>query len=572
VRGETLERTVPAPLDAATRCRRIDWALTGLLAGVMLTTFVHPYLFRRDEPREAEIARETLVNGHWVTPHLCGLPFLEKPPLYYDLVAAAYAVTGSITPPVARFVSIAFGALAAVTVLTLGHRWGGARRGWLAALILMGMPEFHKYSHLIVLDIAVAAFVILAMAAFVWWAFRPAGDKRRTLLLSLFYLACAGAFLTKGLAGVFHIAVTVTAFCLITRRWSTFIGLFRPLPMLLFAAPVGLWLLLFYREGGIPYLHEHFVNNIIGRLLGTQFHLPGVRFDHADVGTPRAWHFYLGSLPRTLGLALPVLPFALWAASRRNWQTNDGQSHTDTGSSCRDLPLLLVIWTLLPPFLLSFASNKETSYILSSCAGAALLAAWWLDERVLPQRGMEWRHAGWLGLALPAVVMNIVGLRVDSPVFTEVSIAVLVVGASVVLTLLARKKIESAAFASVAVAMCLTVLTNSPAVDVTSWGFGRELSRCVWSRVGQADLYLYRPDDVARGCIPFYHNRLTREIDRAEDLQKSLASGGKTFVLMRTEMLDRLRKAKLISKSWSLHALPDLDKRHRYVLVSNTAD
>jgi 4-amino-4-deoxy-L-arabinose transferase-like glycosyltransferase len=181
VRGEVEEQVVLVDDAPGARSRRINMALAGLLTCVMLTTFVHPYLFRRDEPREAEIARETLVDNHWITPHLCGLPFLEKPPLYYDLVAAAFAVTGSITPSVARSVSIAFGAITIVTVLIFGFRWGGARRGWLAALILIGMPEFFKYNHLIVLDIAVAAFVTLAMAAFTWWLFWSANAKQRLL-------------------------------------------------------------------------------------------------------------------------------------------------------------------------------------------------------------------------------------------------------------------------------------------------------------------------------------------------------------------------------------------------------
>ena len=36
-----------------------------------------------DEPRYAQIAREMLQRGDWVTPVLYGQPWLEKPPLYY---------------------------------------------------------------------------------------------------------------------------------------------------------------------------------------------------------------------------------------------------------------------------------------------------------------------------------------------------------------------------------------------------------------------------------------------------------------------------------------------------------
>ena len=52
------------------------------IAVAMMVNVSHSYLWGPDEPREAEIARETLVKRNFVTPHLDGLPFLEKPPLY----------------------------------------------------------------------------------------------------------------------------------------------------------------------------------------------------------------------------------------------------------------------------------------------------------------------------------------------------------------------------------------------------------------------------------------------------------------------------------------------------------
>ena len=40
-------------------------------------------LLGADEPRYAQVAREMLDRGDWVTPTLNGKPWLEKPPLYY---------------------------------------------------------------------------------------------------------------------------------------------------------------------------------------------------------------------------------------------------------------------------------------------------------------------------------------------------------------------------------------------------------------------------------------------------------------------------------------------------------
>jgi hypothetical protein len=203
---------------------------------------------------------------------------------------------------------------------------------------------------------------------------------------------------------------------------------------------------------------------------------------HTPIPVPPASSTDSGScasstIPRIFGLATLVLPFAVWATVRKTWQTSRTADSPDESS--QDLVLLLAVWVALPAILLSLSANKETSYILPSCAAAALLAAWWLDERFLPNDPLQWRDIQWFGFIL------------------------------------------------------------------------------------------YHPDDIARGCVPFYHNRLAPEIDHPNELQWTLASDRKVFVLMRTQVLDRLQAAKVVASSWLLQPLPDLDDHHRYVLISN---
>jgi 4-amino-4-deoxy-L-arabinose transferase-like glycosyltransferase len=216
-----------------------------ILFVVMLTGIHHPYLWVPDEPREAEIARETLVDGHWVTPHLCGLPFLEKPPLFYDIIAAAYALTGSISPSVARVIPVVFGMIMLAAVFWFCNRWAGPRTAWLSVLVLLTMPKFYGYSHLILLDIAVGTFCTVAIVAFAFWLWWADSDVKKQALLCLFYLASAGAFMTKGFAGLFHIVVIVGVFVLITRRWQPLCKLICAWPIFVFIIPVGIWVYLF---------------------------------------------------------------------------------------------------------------------------------------------------------------------------------------------------------------------------------------------------------------------------------------------------------------------------------------
>ena len=72
------------------RCRQFFLLLAAMILTTMFVNTFHRCLWGPDEPREAEIARETLVDGRWVTPHFNQIPFVEKPPLYYNCVAAAF--------------------------------------------------------------------------------------------------------------------------------------------------------------------------------------------------------------------------------------------------------------------------------------------------------------------------------------------------------------------------------------------------------------------------------------------------------------------------------------------------
>ena len=51
-------------------------------------------LFEPDESRYAEMPREMLQRGDWITPRLQGEPYLEKPPLLYWLTAISYQLFG----------------------------------------------------------------------------------------------------------------------------------------------------------------------------------------------------------------------------------------------------------------------------------------------------------------------------------------------------------------------------------------------------------------------------------------------------------------------------------------------
>ena len=81
---------------ATAGCRGQDsgWGLWIVLAVAwFMTTPLRP-MFDPDEGRYAEIPREMLHSGDWITPRLNGLKYFEKPPLQYWATAATYDVFG----------------------------------------------------------------------------------------------------------------------------------------------------------------------------------------------------------------------------------------------------------------------------------------------------------------------------------------------------------------------------------------------------------------------------------------------------------------------------------------------
>ena len=117
--------------------------------------------------------------------------------------------------------------------------------------------------------------------------------------------------------GVFHIGLIIGVFILIRRRWELLKRMLSPLPMLMFLIPVGVWIYLFYREGGVYFLHEHFINNTIGRFFHIQLKMKGSLIALSDIGNDSPWYFYLERTPVMFAFSMAFLPLIFWDTLRK---------------------------------------------------------------------------------------------------------------------------------------------------------------------------------------------------------------------------------------------------------------
>jgi 4-amino-4-deoxy-L-arabinose transferase-like glycosyltransferase len=151
-----------------------------------------------DEGLYATIAREMVLTGDWVVPHANGLPYLEKPPLYFWLTSLTFALVGP-----SEWATRLWTALAAIgtVILTwrLGRRLHGSRAGLLAGLVMATLVGNALYVRKASTDQVFVLCFTLAMYGFLRDAERADRGRARFLL---FYLGVALGVLAKGLIGL----------------------------------------------------------------------------------------------------------------------------------------------------------------------------------------------------------------------------------------------------------------------------------------------------------------------------------------------------------------------------------
>ena len=337
--AELCDRTVARLEDT-----RIAAALLALLAVFL---FFHDLggaaLFDPDEGRNAEIAREILETGDWITPYYNFLPRLEKPMFFYAATAVSYKLFG-VSEASARLPS----AVAALGVLLLTfffvRRLYGDREALWSGLILATSVQFNTFSRIVILDMTLAFFITLALLSYYRASVAEARDERRRYYF-LMYAAAAGATLIKGPIGFVVPGMVIVAYIAARRKWSSLAEMELGWGSLIFLLIVAPWYIAaeLRRPGYLAYFigQEHFA-----RYLTPNFH------------RTKPWHYYLSVV------AIGALPwtFLVPAIAGRLWKKRD------------DLSLFAFLWIVVPFIFFSLSSSKMSEYLLPIYPALAILA------------------------------------------------------------------------------------------------------------------------------------------------------------------------------------------------------
>ena len=228
------------------------WFMLGLLP-----LFMRP-LWQPDEGRYAEIPREMLASGDWLTPHLNGVLYFEKPPLQYWLSAITMKLFG-VNAVAARMPL----ALASLILLwcawRLANRLGARGPIWAVVMASTALLAF-VCGQLLTLDALFSAFLILCLMAALEAVAARFREEPSLGWILLTFTALSAAVLTKGpvalvlMVGILGLSLPF-AWKEIRLRKAVLLTGFNPLGWLLFFALSAPW---FYFVNKVNPGHAHF--------------------------------------------------------------------------------------------------------------------------------------------------------------------------------------------------------------------------------------------------------------------------------------------------------------------------
>ena len=323
-----------------------------------------------DEGLYAEIAREMVTRGDWVIPHVNGLPYLEKPPLYFWLTASTFWLFGP-----SEWATRLWSAIAALgTVLLtwrIGRRLYGAQAGLLAGVVVATVVGNALYVRRASTDQLFVFCLTLAMYGFLRDAGRPDRGRSRFLLV---YVGAALSVLAKGFIGLVFPALIIGLGVLAARG----LGGRRQMPLswrdlnlarglAVFAAIAVPWhALVAWRSPGL--FNFYVVDNHVLRFLNAR------RYVEDDVPS--------STLAFLVASFLWAFPWSVFALARRGSDSSrraEDLPPPEPGSSpyARWRPMI-VIWLVAIVGLFAASRFKHEYYALPAFPALAVLvgAAW----------------------------------------------------------------------------------------------------------------------------------------------------------------------------------------------------
>ncbi|CAN5390237.1 hypothetical protein BH10PSE19_BH10PSE19_01510 [soil metagenome] len=337
-----------------------------------------------NEGMYAEIAREMLETKQFIIPHLNYLPYLEKPPLLYWLMAGSMWLFGPTTFA-ARFIPATAALFTCLSLLFWARKCKRPQLGWLAAVILASSFGFVIISRIVFFDMLLTLWLTMSLLFFYLWF----NSKIKSYLYAS-YAFLALAVLTKGvvaLALAFPIAVAYLLWLRVD--YKTVLSLFNPIGIALFLALVIPWHILaqlqwqdFSRD---YFINEQFMRFLDKRVPNDYYHGP-IYYYLPRIGIYLLpWSVLVIGLLffcRKTNLGVKYLYAKNWFAKQK-WVASFPSSIStwERGTTNRQpIKPFLYLWFFIPLLFFSLSRAKANYYMVVGLPPLALLFSLWIQQ------------------------------------------------------------------------------------------------------------------------------------------------------------------------------------------------
>ncbi len=335
-------------------------------------------LLEPDEGRNAEVAREMLVTGDWITPHYNLFPYLDKPAVYFWMVASSFKVAG-FSEWAARLPSALMGLCLLLLLSYLARKMFSDATALRAAVIVATAPLVMAFSRLVIFDMTLTFLITVAMSCF-WFA--EVTEFQRRWPDALMFLAMGLATITKGPVGLLLPLLSIMAYAALSGRFRELKRLRWGLGCAVFLAAALPWFIsVSIRYPDFP--QYALLKESLGRFSGGLAHRKGNPFYYIPV-------YLAGFFPWSIFLLL-----AGWNRHRR-WREIRASQNRPT--------LFLMTWAIVTFLFFSFSQSKLPGYFLPAIVPLGILMAkGWEEVGSRLSQPPDWLTAGFaflLGMGL----------------------------------------------------------------------------------------------------------------------------------------------------------------------------
>ena len=365
------------------RNKKLLWTLFALFVLIVLYAAGVRTLVPPDEGRYAEMAREMVTSGDWITTRLNGIKYFEKPPLQTWMNALTFAVFG-FGDWQARLWTALNGILGVVLAWYAGRKVFSDRVGFYAALVLGSCFYWVACSQINSLDMGLSGMMTIALCSLLLAQRNDATPQERRNWMLACWAGMALAVLAKGLIGIVLPGAILVFYTLFARDWKIWTRLHIGKGLLLFFAIAAPWFVLVgLKNPEQPYfffVHEHLQ-----------------RFATKEAHREAAWYIFFVLLAAGAVPWAGVLVQSLVLGAKR-------QPVTEHAPGPFRPRLMLLVWIAFIVLFFTKSHSKLPGYILPVFPAVALLIADYLDVGTRRSRMLTSAITALIGVALLATV------------------------------------------------------------------------------------------------------------------------------------------------------------------------